>query len=169
LADKATPGSRTTQDVLTPTDNQNERTSVEDEISVLTSSSLVRQTLDKLDFEVSYFEVTNAWLNKFGDLKVQERYLDAGYKVVPDSTAPQITGVPLFLELRSDGLYHLQGEADKAYLTDMRTGAILKVIDDYSVNEVVRPGQLLRTSNLNPLHCQCQGGGILYLIIRSAC
>lgn len=149
LADRATPGSRQTQDVLTPTDSRNETTSVEDEVSVLTSASLVQQVLNKLDFEVSYFEVPEAWLNKFGDLKVQERYLDAGYRVAVDSAAPQITGVPLFLELRPDGLYHLQGQADKAYVTDMRTGATLKTIDNYTVNEVVRPGQPLRTPNLN--------------------
>lgn len=148
LADRATPGSRQAQEVLTPSESRNELTSVEDEISVLTSASLVQQTLAKLDFEVSYFDVTNSFVNKLGDLKVQEHYQDAGYTVKLDTIAPQVTGVSLYLELRPDGFYHIQGEADKAYLTDMRTGAVLETIDDFTINEVVCPGQPLRTPHL---------------------
>ncbi|MBC6607477.1 polysaccharide biosynthesis tyrosine autokinase [Hymenobacter sp. BT188] len=148
LADRATPGSRQAQEVLTPNESRNDLTSVEDEISVLTSASLVQQTLKKLDFAVSYFDVTNSIVNKLGDLKVQEHYQDAGYTVKLDTIAPQVTGVSLFLELRPDGFYHIQGEADKAYLTDMRTGKVLETIDDFAINEVVRPGQLLRTPHL---------------------
>jgi capsular exopolysaccharide synthesis family protein len=148
LADRATPGSRQAQEVLNENGNRDQSTSVEDEISVLTSASLVKQALDKLDFEVSYFDVTNSWINKFGNLKVQEHYHDAGYSVQVDSTAPQVTGVPLFLELRPDGLYHVQGEAETAYLTDMRTGNITGTIKDFTFNEVVRPGQVLRTPHL---------------------
>ncbi|QIL77556.1 polysaccharide biosynthesis tyrosine autokinase [Hymenobacter sp. HDW8] len=148
LADRATPGSRQAQEVLTPSESRNDLTSVEDEISVLTSASLVQQALDKLDFEVSYFDVTNSLINKLGDLKVQEHYQDAGYTVKLDTIAPQVTGVSLYLELRPDGFYHIQGEADKAYLTDMRTGAVLETIDNFTFNEVVRPGQLLRTRHL---------------------
>ncbi|GAB2476084.1 tyrosine protein kinase [Hymenobacter qilianensis] len=148
LADRATPGSRNVQERLTPTESLNNLTSVEDEISVLSSASLVQQTLKKLDFEVSYFDVTNSFLNKLGDLKIQEHYQDAGYTVKLDTIAPQVTGVSLFLELRPDGFYHIQGEADKAYLTDMRTGTVLETIDDFTINEVVRPGQLLRTPHL---------------------
>ncbi|SMB92816.1 capsular exopolysaccharide family [Hymenobacter roseosalivarius DSM 11622] len=148
LADRATPGSRQAQEVLTPSESRNELTSVEDEISVLTSASLVKQALDKLDFEVSYFDVTNSFVNKLGDLRVQEHYQDAGYTVKLDTIAPQVTEVPLYLELRPDGLYHIQGEADKAYLTDMRTGAVLETVDNFTLNEVVRPGQVLRTRYL---------------------
>jgi capsular exopolysaccharide synthesis family protein len=147
LADRATPGARETQEAFNPTDNRNE-TSVEDEVSVLSSASIIEQTLRKLDFEVSYFDVPDNWLNNIGDLKVQERYQDAGYLVKVDTTAPQITGVPLFIELRPDGLYHIKGESKKADVTDMRTGAVLRTVNDFTLNEIVRPGQLLRTPNL---------------------
>ncbi|QNP52334.1 hypothetical protein H9L05_00545 [Hymenobacter qilianensis] len=89
LADRATPGSRNVQERLTPTESLNNLTSVEDEISVLSSASLVQQTLKKLDFEVSYFDVTNSFLNKLGDLKIQEHYQDAGYTVKLDTIAPR--------------------------------------------------------------------------------
>jgi capsular exopolysaccharide synthesis family protein len=148
LSNRATPGSRQTQEVFDRNDGENGQTSVEDEISVLSSSSLVKQALDKLDFEVSYFDVTNSWLNKLGNLKLQEHYHGAGYTVAVDTASPQVTGVPLYLELRPDGFYHIKAEAEKAYVTDMRTGAVTQTIHDFTLNEVVRPGQVLRTPHL---------------------
>ena len=63
--------------------------SVDNQIAILTSWDIVQQTIDQLDFHVSYFAE--------GRLKNTEMYRNANYVVQFDSTHPQVINTPIYV------------------------------------------------------------------------
>ncbi|QDA58878.1 exopolysaccharide transport family protein [Hymenobacter jejuensis] len=148
LADRATPGSRGTQELLTM-DGQGKETKVEDEIGLLTSTSIMEQSLRKLDFSVSYYLIPNSWLNKLGNLQIREQYEDAAYRVRVDTLHPQVSGVQFFVEQLPNGSYHVHGKGENASVIEVPTGKTVNLLPEFEFDKEVKPGESVVLPNLS--------------------
>jgi capsular exopolysaccharide synthesis family protein len=82
----------------------NRKVTSENETIILSSWAMVRKTISKLDFGVSYFFEKN--------LKKVELYHNTPFEVKVDSTAKQIIGVQMFIDVISETEYRLYFEKE---------------------------------------------------------
>ena len=75
------------------------RKNVENEIGILNSYTLARRTIEKLDFEVSYFSI--------GRIREPERYNDMPFVVRFDSTDANVRNYKIYITIIDEGSYHL--------------------------------------------------------------
>ncbi|UOQ76612.1 Wzz/FepE/Etk N-terminal domain-containing protein [Hymenobacter sp. 5516J-16] len=144
LGDQGT-GSKQAQELLKILEVKEKGTKMEDEIGLLTSADMVGQALQRLPFNVQYFAAPATWLNSFRDVQVRERPLGAvPFRLVPDPSAPQLTGVPIYVEPLPDGRFTLKADADKGTLYSLPTGELVREVLDVHLNETVRAGDTLR-------------------------
>ncbi|WP_234408754.1 Wzz/FepE/Etk N-terminal domain-containing protein [Marinilabilia salmonicolor] len=72
---------------------------LDNQIAVLTSRDIIRQTIDQLDFNISYFAA--------GRLKNTEIYSNPGFRIRPDSSSAQILNVPIYLTVLNENQFEL--------------------------------------------------------------
>ncbi|GGG32967.1 polysaccharide biosynthesis tyrosine autokinase [Hymenobacter glacieicola] len=144
LGDQGT-GSKQAQELLKILEVKEKGTKMEDEIGLLTSADMVGQALQRLPFNVQYFAAPATWLNTLKDVQVRERPLGAvPFRLVPDPAAPQLTGVPIYVEQLPDGRFTLKADANKGTLYSLPTGELVREVLDVHLNETVRAGDTLR-------------------------
>ncbi len=149
IGEKAT-GSKQAQELLTLMGGKQENwIRVEDEIGLLKSNSFIKQTLDRLDFEVSYYNVEDSWVNKLGDLVVKEQYETAPYKVIIDSTSRQIVGQPVYIEFLDGNKYKVTMEAEDAALYDYKSGRTIDKLPIVSIEKELAFGEKYNDGNLS--------------------
>lgn len=103
------------------------------EIGIIKSFGLIRQTVEELKFDVSYYVKT--------DYKEQEHYGSFPFEVVIDTTNYQIFDVPFFVELLSEEEYRLYTEAKNFEVTNIAAGSSFKVKDEFAVSKVYKFGE----------------------------
>ena len=149
IGDQST-GSKKTQDLLQLLDSKEKGVKLEDEVGLLTSAGVVSQTLAQLPFAVSYFHVPATWLNKPANLLVREQLAaDVPFRVQPVAGAPQLTGVPIYVDRLSDGRLRVHATVKKGQLHQLDTGDLLREVVETQLDETVRPGDTLRTPLLS--------------------
>ncbi|GAB2700276.1 tyrosine protein kinase [Hymenobacter frigidus] len=145
LGDQGT-GSKQTQELLQLLQVRDKGVKMEDEIGVLTSGEFVRQAVAKLPYAVSYYAQPRTWLNQLRPLKVRERPAAAvPFQVWVDLTAPQLTGVPIYVEPAGPGRFRLRATAPKAALYSLPTSERLADINDAALDQTGTWGDTLRT------------------------
>ncbi|MBX0290423.1 polysaccharide biosynthesis tyrosine autokinase [Hymenobacter sp. HSC-4F20] len=144
LGDQGT-GSKQAQELLKILEVKEKGTKMEDEIGLLTSADMVGQALQRLPFNVAYYAAPTTWLNTFKDVQVRERAAGTvPFRLVPDLSAPQLAGVPIYVEPTPDGRFHLRADADKGQLYSLPTGELVREVLGVHLNETVRAGDTLR-------------------------
>ncbi|AHJ98370.1 polysaccharide biosynthesis tyrosine autokinase [Hymenobacter swuensis] len=145
LGDQGT-GSKQAQELLKILEVKEKGSKMEDEIGLLTSADMVQRALKRLPFEASYYAAPTSWLNSMKDIQVQERPAGAvPFRLIPDPNAPQLTGVRIYVDPLPDGRYHVQADAEKGQLYSLPTSELVREVLNPHINEMVRPGDTLRT------------------------
>ena len=106
-------GSSGAGEILDAVGLEEKNVNIEDEIIVMKSTDFIRETLNQLDFGISYFS--------HGDLVSKERYKKSfPISVKIDSSSNQLAGIPIYVNILSDQEYELKikGENLKVYHFD---------------------------------------------------
>ncbi|WP_299707743.1 tyrosine-protein kinase [uncultured Pontibacter sp.] len=140
LGDQHT-GSKKAQELLNLLDVQNRGIKVEDEIGILTSGDMVRSTLKKLDFSVSYFKVSDHWLNTGFDLVKEEQYDNAPFVVRLDTSSLQLVDIPLEVRVLNDKQYELKVKAETPPLYEYSTHTVKQIVPDIEYTKVLEFGK----------------------------
>ncbi|RIJ34363.1 exopolysaccharide transport family protein [Pontibacter oryzae] len=148
LGDQQT-GSKKAQELLEVLDVQSKGIKVEDEIGLLQSAEMVKQALSKLDFSVSYYKVTNHWLNNITNLEIEEQYETAPYVVDLDTTSYQLVDIPLKVRLLDDNTYELTIESENVPRYDFRTHSIVGSIPSIEFKKTLNFGEAYKDGNLS--------------------
>jgi len=84
-------------------DRYSARKIIENEIAIIKSYKMAYKTISELkDFEISYFSI--------GRVKKPMLYKTAPFKVVPDTTAPNLTNCPIYITILNKTEYRLEIE-----------------------------------------------------------
>lgn len=118
------------------------QTELEDEIGILKSYNLAENTINKLDFGVSYYSRNNF-------ISVEPSVEKYPFKIVLDSTVNQIVGVPVYIERNSDSTYSVAVSAKKAGTYNFYTNKVAETVTDYEVNAVGVLGKPFTENNLS--------------------
>ncbi|WP_242928755.1 GumC family protein [Pontibacter vulgaris] len=149
IGDKAT-GSKQAQELLTLINGKQENwIRVDDEIGLLKSNSFIKQTLDRLDFEVSYYNIEDSWVNKLGDLVVKEQYETAPYKVVIDSSSRQVVGQPVYIEFVEGNKYKITMDATDAAVYDFKESRTTDKLSQVKIEKELAFGEKYNDGNLS--------------------
>ncbi|MBC5772981.1 polysaccharide biosynthesis tyrosine autokinase [Pontibacter sp. KCTC 32443] len=106
LGDQHT-GSKKAQELLNLLEVQNKGIKVEDEIGLIKSTEMIRKAMLRLDFNVSYYKVSDHWLNSITDIIVEEQYESAPYTIKLDTNAHQLVDVPMTVRMLPGNKYEL--------------------------------------------------------------
>ena len=114
-------GSRAPSEVLDALEIRDKNIQIEDIIGLLTSYSMVSNAIEKLNFEVSYFEIEDHWSNIIGNFFVNEKVDDFPFGIEVEKKSDQLAGVPIFIEKISDKKFRIRAEADEGMLFNFET------------------------------------------------
>jgi capsular exopolysaccharide synthesis family protein len=118
------------------------KTQIEDEIGILTSFKLIRETMERMDFRVSYYSVN--------DYMKEEVYRgDFPFKVEIDLTKPQMINVPIHVRKVDQKLYQVQIEGKNVEVFNLGTDKPINLLKEVQVNKVVREGKVFTDKYLN--------------------
>jgi len=95
-----------------------------DEIAILSSYSMVRRTLEQLDFTVSYFQYPDSW-TFMGELMEEEIY-HSKFEAILDYKHPQLIGVPIYISFPDPEHYRVEVDADEATLFDVANQQVVQ-------------------------------------------
>jgi len=106
---------------------------VENEVAILSSFSLVSNTIFLLDFDVSYFFVRNDYIGKLiGNSAVtRELYTSSPFKVVLDKTHVQPINSSFYISILNDSVFVLETFIEKPYLYNYIDGNVQAVSPIY--------------------------------------
>ncbi|HEX8425467.1 GumC family protein [Hymenobacter sp.] len=138
-------GSKRIQELLQLLEVKQKSVQLEDEIGVMTSANMVRRTLVQLPFTTSFFSAPDNWLNTFGNVQVREQPADnMPFRVTLTPEKPQLTNVPIYVQVLPGGQYRVQAEAKLGELRNLTTGELAGQVPEVHLDQVVSSGQELR-------------------------
>jgi len=140
LGDQQT-GSKKAQELLEVLQVQSKGIKVEDEIGLLQSDEMVKQALQKLDFTVAYYKVTDHWLNNITDLVVEEQYESAPYAVKLDTGAYQLVDIPLEVRVLNDKQYELSAESENVARYSLKNNVVVESLPEVKFRKVLEFGK----------------------------
>ena len=139
-------GSKQAQELLQLLDPKDKGMKLEDEIGLLTSTDMLRRTLTRLPFSVSYYTAPDSWLNSVKKLQVREQAIGAvPFRVQPVPNKPQLVGVPIYVEPQPDGRYRVHADIKKGELHQLASGELVREVLGTQIDQTVRPGDTLRS------------------------
>ncbi len=128
------------------------------EISKLTSYSLIKSTMEQLNYGMSYYNVETfwpnfmreSWLNEIGEFPFQ---------ITIDSAAHQMVNTPIFIKLLPDDKVHIYAAKGEgfAYNFEKESGS---TVNDYELDEVVSLDEPLQSAYLNITVSKKEGGHV---------
>ena len=114
----------------------------DDEIGVITSYGMIEKTISELDFGVSYYIGTDFRKNE----KYDSRY---PYRVTIDSSAIQMTSIPIFVNILSEKNYELIIEEEDIYLYDLQKDETLpRKLPKAKIRKKVKFGEWFKSDYL---------------------
>lgn len=111
------------------------------EIGIIRSFSLIRQTVEDLGFDVSYF--SGNWI------KEKEHYGYFPFEVALDKSKPQLYGVPFEIRLLSADSFVLSIEASDFAVSNPSTGSKHEVARDFSFAKEYKFGEVVSHDYFN--------------------
>ncbi|GAA4437968.1 tyrosine-protein kinase domain-containing protein [Pontibacter saemangeumensis] len=148
LGDQQT-GSKKAQELLEVLQVQSKGIKVEDEIGLLQSDEMVKQALQKLDFTVAYYKVTDHWLNNISDLVVEEQYESAPYTVKLDSGSYQLVDLPLVVRVLNDKQYELTAKGEHVARYNLGNQTVVESLPEVNFTKVLEFGKPYRDKYMN--------------------
>ncbi len=118
------------------------QTELEDEIGILKSYNLAENTINKLDFGVSYYSRTNF-------KSIEPSVTNYPFKIELDSTVNQIVGIPVYIVRTSDSTYSISATAKKVGTYNFYTNRATEIVQDYEVNSIGIIGKPFLENNLS--------------------
>ena len=120
---------------------------LEDEIGIITSFSIIKEAIERLDFLVSYYKYENRFgiLSKF---TAKELYNDQ-FRIQLTSNSPQISGVPVYITFATDGYYNVKIAGEEVELYDLSTQEIVGVIDEIDIEQQLKISEPFEHPYLN--------------------
>ncbi|WP_324674400.1 GumC family protein [Hymenobacter sp. GOD-10R] len=139
-------GSKQAQELLQLLDPKDKGMKLEDEVGLLTSTDMLRRTLTRLPFAVSYYTVPDSWLNSVKNLQVREQAIGGvPFRVLPVPNKPQLVGVPIYVEPQQDGRYRVHADIKKGELHQLASGELVREVLGTQLDQTVRAGDTLRS------------------------
>lgn len=121
---------------------------VENELAVLRSFSVVNQTVQEMNLEVSYILEENILPIDFLQYnKETDLYNKTPIQVIIDQTHLQPVEVKFYIDILNDTLYKIQAFDDDVILFDYVSNQIIKSIDSLSVSGIFKFGEKVISSN----------------------
>ncbi len=120
---------------------------VENELAVLTSYTLVSNTLFLLDFDVSYYYIKNDFLGKIlgNSAMTRELYTSSPFKIVLDKTHVQPINSYFYISVVNDSVFMLETSVEKPYLYNYLDGG-LQQTGPIQLRKLYRFGRMIDTS-----------------------
>ncbi|NDK55853.1 polysaccharide biosynthesis tyrosine autokinase [Pontibacter fetidus] len=140
LGDQHT-GSKKAQELLNLLEVQNKGIKVEDEIGLLTSTEMIRKAMLHLDFNVSYYKVSDHWLNSIGNIVVEEQYKTAPYTIKLDTNANQLVDVPMEVKMLPGNKYELTVKGKDVARYNFKNHTVLEYLPEVEFTKVLPVGQ----------------------------
>ena len=140
LGDQRT-GSKKAQELLDILQVQDKGIKVEDEIGLIQSTDMVKRAVQRMDYYVSYFKVTDHWLNNISDLVIEEQYKTAPYEVLLDTASVQLVDVPFEITLLPDNKYQLTVKGEDVARYDYGSNTILEFIPEVDFTKTLTLGE----------------------------
>ncbi|MDO1448629.1 polysaccharide biosynthesis tyrosine autokinase [Rhodocytophaga aerolata] len=151
LLENENAGQRGTSELLGVVETQKKVIEVEDQIGLITSFDMIEKAIERLDYGVSYYIVPDAWINTFGDLKVEERISDNyPFKIVLNPEANQLLNTPIYIRILSKNKFQLSvegGQTTKLY--NISTNKTSAEIESPEINKIVTINEPFQDKHLN--------------------
>ncbi len=139
-------GSKQAQELLQLLQVTEKGVKMEDEVGVLTSNEFVRQAVATLPYAVSYYAQPATWLNRLRPLQVRERPEGAvPFRVRVDLAAPQLAGVPIYVEPAGAGRFRVRATAPKGELVSLPTSELVRTLGGVALDQTGAWGDTLRS------------------------
>lgn len=152
-------GSKQAQELLQLLQAPDKGVKMEDEVGVLTSAEFVRETVAKLPYAVSYYAQPTTGLNRLWPLQVRERLAGAvPFRVWVDLKAPQLIGVPIYVEPAGPGRFRLRASAKKSNLVTLATSERVAQLNEVNIDQTGAWGDTLRSRLLTAVVEPAPGG-----------
>ncbi|MFW6203079.1 MAG: GumC family protein, partial [Marinilabilia sp.] len=110
---------------------------LDNQIAVLTSRDILQQTIDQLDFDVSYYAA--------GRLKDSEVYGNVPFEVKVDSSEAQILNVPLYVSSVDENHFRLKVDAEQPRTIIYENESTSSLSDDVNFEKTYAYGELIET------------------------
>ncbi|MGB3849313.1 MAG: polysaccharide biosynthesis tyrosine autokinase [Tunicatimonas sp.] len=141
-------------DVLMEGENANFRKpentlSVENEISIIKTDNLIRQVIQQLDYNVTYYKTEKFWPNFIETSWLKEVHDGLPFRVVVDSAANQLINVPIKVEILSASRVRLTANADEAALFNFAKNTTIKRVENIEFDQTITVGEPFASNLLN--------------------
>lgn len=125
------------------------RITLTNEIAKLVADNTIRQALENLDFNVSYYTVEKFWPEFMRESWLNEKYRDFPFEIKLSTDQPQLVGVPIYVEIVSADQVRIRAEADEASVVNFESGKTVNLLTDIEINELVTVDQPFESQYLN--------------------
>ena len=125
-----------TEEFITGLDLLKGNSELEDEIGIITSFSIIKEAIERLDFLVSYYK----YENRFGILSkyaAQELYNDQ-FRVQLSADSLQISGIPVHITFTADGYYNVKVEGEEVELYNLNTQEVVGVVNEIDIEQQLK-------------------------------
>ncbi|MEM6844671.1 MAG: polysaccharide biosynthesis tyrosine autokinase [Bacteroidota bacterium] len=128
--------------------NEGQGIALTNEIGKLTSYSLIKSALERLDFGITYYNVEGFWPSFMREDWLNEIYTSFPYEVQIDSSQFQAVNTPIFIEAISDTQYRIVASNDEANALAFATNEGRKIFD-YEIDQVGEFGKPFTSDIIN--------------------
>lgn len=121
----------------------NSTQNLDNELEVIRSFDMIREVVDKLDFDISYF-----WVDFWGET---ESYNDPSFpfSVKMNEDHFQIIGQPFNIQIESTDSYHIEMEGNDFWIYNTKTEEFNKVSSEFSFSETIKFGDTCSNAFFN--------------------
>lgn len=143
LISKQELGSSQASEMMTPLEQKyiERNIGMRDEISRVTSSDIVRETISRLDFGVSYYTVEDFWPEFAQAYWLNERYQKLPFRIELDSTNLQPVGVLFRAKVQEDGSLFITAQDEEVNIYDYQQNAVVNELPTYNFEASVKAGE----------------------------
>lgn len=148
LADQSS-GSVRAEELLQLLDIKDKGIRVEDEIGIIKSFEMVKRTMERLDFAVSYFEIEDNIFNRFTELQVRERYQDFPFHIMLNPAANQMVGLKLRARILNQYEYELSADGKDVKVYNLQSRDLITRLPSVNFSKRLRINKPYQDENLN--------------------
>jgi tyrosine-protein kinase Etk/Wzc len=122
---------------------------IDNEVEVLKSFSLIKETIQRLDLKASMYTYKKSLISKFlaktSLVKKTEMYEEAPVKIVIDPTQPQATNLDFYIEFIDENSFKIRAEGSAIYLYNYIDDHITDKINNVFFENVYKFGEDIKT------------------------
>lgn len=161
----------------------------ENQVILLKTESQILQTLEQLDFNVSYYSRSNIDIKKYSSDNffesiqtflfskeqngIHEYYIEKPFEVIMDPTQPQLVDLEFHISKGEDGVLRLKANGEDLVVHNFLKGEDIGEISDFNLDEKLELGKVIVGQNfgfsiesLNPNFLELVSENDFFFIIR---